>query len=97
VSSSSTTTGTTRQSRFQLPGLNLPLNWTPHSKYFKIVEPNYNYAEFSQMRKKPRKIEVPAQGDGKDLFQTALSDADVQDGKTSLGNLNMRVSGLFRQ
>ena len=27
--------------------------------------------------------EVPAQGDGKDLFQTALSDADVQEGKTS--------------
>jgi hypothetical protein len=26
---------------------------------------------------------VPAQGDGKNLFRTALSDADIQDGKTS--------------
>jgi hypothetical protein len=81
--SSSTTTETTSQPRFQLPGLNLPLNWTPHAKYLKIDEPDYDYRTFARERKTPRKIEVPAQGDGKDLFRTALSDADVQDGKTS--------------
>jgi hypothetical protein len=72
------------QPRFQLPGFNLPLNWTPHEKYFKIDEPGYDKRSFFQMRKTPKKIEVPAQGDGKNLFQTALSDADIQDGKTSL-------------
>jgi hypothetical protein len=70
------------QPRFQLPGLNLPLNWTPHEKYLKINEPGYDYATFARMCKTPKKIEVPAQGDGKNLFRTALSDA-VQDGKTS--------------
>jgi hypothetical protein len=35
------------------------------------------------MRKAPTKTVVPAQGDGKNLFRTALSDADIQDGKTS--------------
>jgi hypothetical protein len=69
--SSSTTTETTRQARFDLPGLNLPLNWTPHAKHSPLD------------RIGDRMAEVPAQGDGKDLFQTALSDADVQDGKTS--------------
>jgi hypothetical protein len=73
----------TSQPRFQLPGLNLPLNWTPHAKYLKIDDPEYDYASFARMRKTPRTIEVAAQGDGKDLFRTALSDTDIQNGKTS--------------
>lgn len=79
--SSSTTTETTRQMRFDLPGLNLPLNWTPHAKYRK--NEGYKYAALNRVGDVSRMTEVPAQGDGKDLFQTALSDADVQDGKTS--------------
>lgn len=79
--SSSTTTETTRQQRFNLPGLNLPLNWTPHARYRKNEA--YKYAALDRVGDSSRMIAVPAQGDGKDLFQTALSDADVQDGKTS--------------
>jgi hypothetical protein len=62
------------QPRNHLPGLNLPLNWTPHDPYTKIKAP---YGQ-----PKPKK-EFPAQGDGKDLFRTALSDADVMGGKTA--------------
>jgi hypothetical protein len=79
--SSSTITETTRQPRFDLPGLNLPLNWTPHAKYLKNEA--FKYASLNRAGDTSRMTEVPAQGDGKDLFQTALSDADVQDGKTS--------------
>lgn len=60
--------------RFQLPGLNLPLNWTPNAKYRK-----YEYDDKQVMQG----IDVPAQGDGVDLFKTALNDADVSGGYTS--------------
>jgi hypothetical protein len=79
--SSSTTTETTRQPRFDLPGLNLPLNWTPHAKYRKNEA--YRYGALNRRGDMSKMTEVPAQGDGKDLFQTALSDVDVQEGKTS--------------
>jgi hypothetical protein len=79
--SSSTTTKTTRQPRFDLPGLNLPLNWTPHAKYRKNA--GYIYAAPNRVADSSKMTEIPAQGDGKDLFQTALSNADVLDGKTS--------------
>jgi hypothetical protein len=48
--------------RFHLPGLNLPLNWVPHEDYIDIEE-------------EPR-IKVPAQGEGNDLFPSALDTAD---------------------
>jgi hypothetical protein len=72
----------TGQPRFLLPGLNLPLNWTPHEKYVKIKRPGFTSSSYVGS-KTATKIEVPAQGDGKNLFRTALSDADVQDGATS--------------
>jgi hypothetical protein len=55
-------------SRFQLPGLNLPLNWTPHQEYL-VDSTKYKY------RTKMRET-FPAQGEGKDLFRTALNDPD---------------------
>jgi hypothetical protein len=60
--------------RNQLPGLNLPLNWTPHAAF---INNGNEYSDY------PMEAEVPAQGDGRELFRTALSDAGVMDGKTS--------------
>ena len=56
-----------------LPGFNLPLNWTPHEKYTKHEHNNGNY----------KSTEFPAQGEGKNLFHTALNDADIEGGWTS--------------
>jgi hypothetical protein len=61
-------------SRFQLPGLNLPLNWTPHEPYMK-----HTYVPNSDMGQ----THYPVQGEGKNLFRTALNDADCSDGYVS--------------
>lgn len=55
------------QARFDLPGFNLPLNWTPHEKY--------KTRKFDGTT-----IEFPPQGDGKVLFPTALDHARLRDG-----------------
>lgn len=60
-------------SRFDLPGLNLPLNWTPNEPYRK-----YEYDDNHNMQT----IEMPAQGHGKGLFPVALNDADMSGGYT---------------
>jgi hypothetical protein len=57
--------------RFDLPGLNLPLNWTPNDKYRKYENVG-GYA---------RKVDVSAQGVGKNLFPTALDDANIDGGR----------------
>lgn len=54
------------QARFDLPGLNLPLNWTPHKEYTKYSQPD--------------RLAFPKQGDGMDLFPTALNDQSLTDG-----------------
>jgi hypothetical protein len=61
LSSNSTT-------QIALPGLNLPLNWTPHAAYNKrgTWKPGLE-VEITK---------VPACGSGKDLFPNALSDVD---------------------
>jgi hypothetical protein len=64
----------TEISRFDLPGLNLPLNWTPHAAY------TYHKCDDSEVIEY---IKVPAQGEGLDLFPVALNDADVSGGYTS--------------
>jgi hypothetical protein len=64
-------------SRFQLPGLNLPLNWTPHEPYSK-----YTYAPNSG-RSHTITTNYPVQGEGKNLFRTALNDADCSGGYVS--------------
>lgn len=55
------------QGRFDLPGLNLPLNWTPHEEYHRSWGENPYY--------------FPSQGDGKNLFPTALDDAHLEDSR----------------
>lgn len=65
----------TGMSRFDLPGLNLPLNWTPNEPYRK-----YEYDNNHNMQT----IEMPAQGHGKGLFPVALNDADISGGYTHL-------------
>jgi hypothetical protein len=74
--STSTTARQEPHTRFSLPGLNLSLNWTPHGAY----------TEYNRAGKTP----FPAQGDGKDLFRTALNDADVDGGWTSLNLTPLR-------
>ena len=64
-------------SRFQLPGLNLPLNWTPHEAYTKFT----HVQEGGNNRM--IQTQYPAQGEGKNLFRTALNDADCSDGYVS--------------
>lgn len=64
-------------SRFQLPGLNLPINWTPHEAYSKFSYPP-NGGHDGMIH-----INLPAQGEGKNLFRTALNDADREDGYVS--------------
>ena len=54
------------QARFDLPGLNLPLNWTPHKEYTKYSQPD--------------RLAFPKQGDGMDLFPMALNDQSLTDG-----------------
>ena len=61
-------------SRFQLPGLNLPLNWTPHKPYTK-----HTYVPNSAMER----TYYPTQGEGQNLFRTALNDADCSGGYVS--------------
>jgi len=63
-------------SRFQLPGLNLPINWTPHERYTRT---EYH----SEPGMEPTVTVYPAQGEGLDLFRTALNDADVDNGYVS--------------
>lgn len=64
-------------SRFQLPGLNLPLNWTPHEPYSKFTyAPNSGSGHTITTN-------YPVQGEGKDLFRTALNGADCSDGYVS--------------
>lgn len=60
-------------SRFDLPGLNLPLNWQPRGSHATYHWEGPAYAQST----------APATGEGKDLFKTALNDADVNDGATS--------------
>lgn len=57
------------QARLDLPGLNLPLNWTPHEKY-------------SQYQSSTTVVffEFPAQGDGANLYPTALDNVNMGDG-----------------
>lgn len=58
--------------RFSLPGLSLPLNWTPHEAYTK-------YEQTGSYRDKTRAAtctNVPACGSGKNLFPNALNDVD---------------------
>jgi len=79
---SSSSSAPSGQPRNRLPGLNLPLNWTPHAPYIKT--------------EKEVKTEVSAQGDGRDLFRTALSEADVMDGKTACVWLISKENGVER-
>ncbi len=58
-------------SRFQLPGLNLPLNWTPHAASEKI--------DFGSENVTMEPKHIPAQGEGSELFKTALNEADDPD------------------
>jgi hypothetical protein len=64
-------------SRFQLPGLNLPVNWTPHEAFTKYsYVPNSGNNEMVETKHS-------GQGEGKNLFRTALNDADCVDGYVS--------------
>jgi hypothetical protein len=55
-------------SRFQLPGLNLPLNWAPRKEY---------WAEYTKDKSRTKiREKIPGKGEGKDLFRTALNDPD---------------------
>jgi hypothetical protein len=60
-------------SRFDLPGLNLPLNWQPCEAHEATRWEGEKYIRYS----------VPATGEGKNLFPTALSDTDVESGDTA--------------
>jgi hypothetical protein len=60
-------------SRFDLPGLNLPLNWQPCEPHQAYRWEDKNYTSYY----------VPASGEGKNLFRTALNDSDVESGYTS--------------
>lgn len=73
---SSSLTAPQKYTRFSLPGLNLPLNWTPHETYRSYRDGNHGT--------------VTAQGDGKNLFRTALNYADVDGGYTSLPLTQLR-------
>jgi hypothetical protein len=53
-------------SRFQLPGLNLPLNWEPYG-------PDSKW-DGTKM------VQCTASGEGRSLFRTALNDHDVMEG-----------------
>jgi hypothetical protein len=52
-------------SRFNLPGLNLPLNFRPHPANHKYNAKSVSYTQ------------IPAKGEGQDLFRTALNGIDV--------------------
>ena len=56
-------------SRFDLPGFNLPLNFTPNAPWVRSVIPR------SGTKGKPEEIltEVPARSEGRDLFINALN------------------------
>lgn len=57
-----------RFSRFDLPGFTLPLNFSPHMAYKKGL---YNLAISSV-----KEVEVPASGEERDLFPSALDPGD---------------------
>ncbi len=59
-------------SRFDLPGFTLPLNFSPHKSYTKRV---YDAALASV-----KEIQMPASKEGNDLFPSALSPTDGEDG-----------------
>ena len=52
-------------SRFDLPGLRLPLNFEPHGTHVRNV-----YLGGAEGTKR---VDIPATGEGKDLFPTALN------------------------
>jgi Protein of unknown function (DUF4246) len=58
----------TKLSRFDLPSLNLPLNFTPHKAYVKRL--------YVGGLEGTKQITVPATGEEKDLLPSALSDND---------------------
>lgn len=70
------------QARFDLPGLNLPLNWTPHEKFSKLRGHGKKLV-WSPPPTADDILVYPPQGDGKDLFPTALDDGNMVDGKCS--------------
>lgn len=58
-------------SRFDLPGFTLPLNFIPHKAYKKqsyVTNPSSTMKE----------VEVPASGEGRDLFPSALDPGDIE-------------------
>jgi hypothetical protein len=59
-------------SRFDLPGFTLPLNFSPNKAYKKRI---YDSASSSM-----KEIEIPASGEEKDLFPSALSPTEDQGG-----------------
>lgn len=59
-----------RLSRFDLPGLNLPLNFTPHKAHVKW--------SYSSGQPGGTRISVPATGEEKDLFPSALSNIKAE-------------------
>ncbi|KAG4439283.1 hypothetical protein IFR05_005216 [Cadophora sp. M221] len=61
------TTPAPEMSRFDLPGLNLPLNWTPNAKFTRYEHDNNHVMQT---------VEKAAQGDGEDLFPVALNETD---------------------
>lgn len=66
----------TKLSRFDLPGLNLPLNFEPHKAYVKHL-----YVGGAEGTKH---IDVPAVGEEKDLFPSALGDREGRSQYASL-------------
>lgn len=60
--------------RFDLPGLNLPLNFTPHE-----ARKDFNWKDDGN-----HEITlVPGQGEGRNLFRTALNNEDREGGYAS--------------
>lgn len=60
-------------SRFDLPGLNLPLNWQPCGTHQEWRWEGPNYVQFP----------VPARGEGKALLRSVVNDIDVESGYAS--------------
>ena len=65
---------------FRLPGFSLPLNFTPHKEYSYVKRIN---GEFQS-------ITVPSQGEGVDLFRTALNEQDLSQGYATLPLITLR-------
>jgi hypothetical protein len=83
MAASSTRTSTSEAvSRFDLPGLNLPLNWEPYEPHepHELHEPNMRSGN-------PNSSYAPVQKRGKKLFRTALNESDIFDGYTAFAPL----------